>query len=110
MLVSYKHMIGKQAISVTLQRDNVTWLKGRADGAGCKSVSELLDRLVTAARTSGQIVPSRSVVGTVEIDPSDTSLEGADEAVRRLFETSVSRRQAMNLRRRKTRGRTLRRG
>lgn len=89
--LSYKHMMYKQAISVTLHRDNVTWLKGRADAAGCKSVSDLLDRLVTAARTGGQVARSQSVIGTIEIDPSDPSLEGADRALRDLFESSVGR-------------------
>ena len=84
-------MITKAAISVTLHRDNLTWLKGKATAAGHRSVSELLDRLVTAARTSGQVAPARSVVGTIEIDSSDALLEGADAAVRRLFEASLNR-------------------
>jgi hypothetical protein len=85
-----KHM-SKQAISVTLDADNVTWLKGRAGATGSRSVSELLDRLVTAARQAGDIGPSRSVVGTIDIDPSDPLLERADEAVRYLFEASLGR-------------------
>jgi hypothetical protein len=83
--------MNKQAISVTLQRDNITWLKGRADAAGHRSVSELLDRLVTAARASGTVSPTRTVVGTIEIDPSDPSLDNADTAVRALFESSFKR-------------------
>jgi hypothetical protein len=85
-----KHM-SKQAISVTLGVDNVTWLKGRAGASGVRSVSELLDRLVTAARQSGDVGPSRSVVGTIDIDPGDPLLERADEAVRSLFESSLGR-------------------
>jgi hypothetical protein len=85
-----KHM-SKQAISVTLDADNVTWLKGRAGAKGLRSVSELLDRLVTAARQSGDVGPSRSVVGTIDIDPSDPMLERADEAVRYVFESSLGR-------------------
>ena len=81
----------KIPISVTLHRDNVTWLKGRAQAAGHRSVSELLDRLVTAARTTGQAAPARSIVGTIEIDPSDPLLEGADAAIRRLFASSLAR-------------------
>ena len=91
MLVSYEHMIIKQAISVTLHRDNVTWLKGRTNATGCRSVSELMDRLVTAARMGGKITPSRSVAGTIEIHSSDPSLEGADAAVRNLYEMSIGR-------------------
>ena len=83
--------MAKQAISVTLDTDNLTWLKGRAGAAGLRSVSELLDRLVTAARESGRIGPSRSVVGTIDIDASDPRLEGADEVVRGLYEMSLHR-------------------
>jgi hypothetical protein len=81
----------KQAISVTLGADNLTWLKGRAGAAGLRSVSELLDQLVTAARESGRIGPSRSVVGTIDIDANDPLLEGADDAVRGIYEASLRR-------------------
>ena len=87
----YDKYMSKQAISVTLEADNVTWLKGRAGATGLRSMSELLDRLVTAARQSGDIGPSRSVVGTIDIDPSDPLLERADEAVRYVFESSLGR-------------------
>lgn len=83
--------MSKQAISVTLETDNLVWLKGRAGATGLRSVSELLDRLVTAARQSGDVGPSRSVVGTIDIDPSDPLLERADEAVRYVFESSLGR-------------------
>lgn len=81
----------KQAISLTLDADNLTWLKGRVGAAGVRSVSELLDQLVTAARTSGQAGPSRSVVGTIDIDPSDPMLEQADEMVRAMYDASLRR-------------------
>ena len=81
----------KQAISVTLDADNLVWLKGRAGAAGLRSVSELLDQLIAAARESGHAGPSRSVVGTIDIDPADPMLEGADDVVRGLFETSLRR-------------------
>jgi hypothetical protein len=83
--------MAKQAISVTLDTDNLTWLKGRAGAAGLRSVSELIDRLVTAARESGRIGPSRSVVGTIDIDANDPLLEGADDLVRGMFETALRR-------------------
>jgi len=83
--------MAKQAISVTLEADNLTWLKGRAGAAGLRSVSELLDQLVTAARASGRVGPSRSVVGTIDLDASDPWLEKADEAVRTMFDTSLGR-------------------
>lgn len=81
----------KRAISVTLDANNLTWLKGRAGAGGVRSVSELLDRLVRAARTSGQTGGSRSVVGTIDVDASDPSLEGADESIRSMFQASLGR-------------------
>jgi len=81
----------KQAISVTLDADNLTWLKGRAGAAGLRSVSELLDQLVTAARDSGRVGPSRSVVGTIDIDANDPLLEGADESIRGIYDASLRR-------------------
>jgi len=83
--------MAKQAISVTLDADNLTWLRGRAGAAGLRSVSELLDRLVAAARASGRAGPSRSVAGTIDIDAGDPLLEGADEAVRRIYAMSLGR-------------------
>src|SRR3954452_15363297 len=83
--------MAKSAISVTLETDNLTWLKGRAGAAGLRSVSELLDQLVTAARASGHVGPARSVVGTIDVDDSDPWLEHADEAVQGLFDASLRR-------------------
>jgi hypothetical protein len=83
--------MSKRAISVTLGADNITWLKGRAGVAGLRSVSELLDHLVTAARQAGRVGPSHSVIGTIDIDAADPLLDGADAAVRALFESSLGR-------------------
>jgi hypothetical protein len=83
--------MSKQAISVTLDAENLTWLKGRAGAAGLRSVSELLDQIVSAARASGDAGTSRSVVGTIEIDERDPSLEHADAAIRALFDASLRR-------------------
>lgn len=83
--------MAKHAISVTLEADNLTWLKGRAGAGGVRSVSELLDQLVSAARTSGQLGPSRSVIGTIDVDANDPWLEGADAAMRSIFESSIRR-------------------
>lgn len=82
--------MARQALSVTLGSDNVTWLKGRAGAAG-DSVSAVLDRIVSQARRSGRHEPVRSVVGTIDIDSSDALLRDADVAVRSLFEASVRR-------------------
>jgi len=76
---------------VTLREDNLTWLRARAGSGHWRSVSELLDELVTAARQSGRVGPPKSVVGTIDIDASDPLLDGADAAVGSLFEGSLRR-------------------
>jgi hypothetical protein len=81
----------KRAISVTLDADNITWLKGRAGATGVRSVSELLDQIVRAARKLGRGGPSMSVIGTVDIDPRDPLLAHADEVVRAMFDKSIGR-------------------
>jgi hypothetical protein len=86
--------MSKQAISVTLDEENLTWLKGRAGASGLRSVSELLDQIVSAARASGGAGVSRSVAGTVEIDQADPWLERADTAIRALFDAPSGRRPA----------------
>lgn len=83
--------MAKLAISVTLDAENLIWLKGRVGAAGLRSVSDLLDRLVTEARTKGSVGPGTSVVGTIDIDASDPLLRRADEAVRGLVEVSLGR-------------------
>jgi hypothetical protein len=64
---------------------------GRIGGGKGKSVSDLLNQLVTDARRTGSVGASRSVVGTVEIDAGDPLLDEADAALRALFERSMSR-------------------
>ena len=81
----------KQPVSVTLDENNLLWLRGRAAGAKRRSLSEALDDVVTSARLGGQPGDVRSVVGTVDVSPDDLALDRADAAVRRLFEASVSR-------------------
>lgn len=83
--------MAKNAISVTLDEANVTWLKGRVRAVGARGVSELLDQLVTEARKQSPGAVLRSVVGTIDIDPSDPLLEGARAVVRDLFDASLSR-------------------
>lgn len=80
----------RRAISVTLESDNVTWLKGRAGATG-ESVSGLLDQIVTGARQGGRSGDARSVMGTIDIDSSDPLLDGANQAVRSVFDTSLGR-------------------
>jgi hypothetical protein len=80
----------KEALSVTLDAGNVTWLKGRAGAGEARSVSELLDRLVTAARQARPAGAARSVVGTIGFDASDPALT-TDSAVRALYDQSLGR-------------------
>ena len=55
-------------------------------------MSEMLNRLIYEARTSGrgQDESLRSVVGTIRIAESDPDLSTADAAVRALFATVLS--------------------
>lgn len=100
-LVYDKHAMARQAISVTLDTENLTWLRGRVGAGGGRSVSDLLDQLVTEARKAGRVGPSRSVIGTIEIDASDPFLEAADAALQTLFDRSVGRPVMVRERRRK---------
>lgn len=81
----------KTAVSVTLDGDNLTWLRARARGGHARSLSEVLDRLVTEARAQAVGTESRSVSGTIDVDPSDPLLEQADEAIRMLVANSLGR-------------------
>jgi hypothetical protein len=83
--------MAKRPISVTLTTDNLTWLQARAISGKRRSISEALDEIVTAARTSADGRTIRSVVGTIDISASDPALEHADEFIRGLFTTSLSR-------------------
>jgi hypothetical protein len=82
--------MNRRAISVTLDGDNLTWLKGRTGAAGIRSVSELLNQIVTAARQQGTGA-ARSVAATIDIDAADPRLDRADAAVRAIFGESIGR-------------------
>src|SRR5437773_489716 len=82
--------MAKKAISITLDTDNLTWLKRRAVAERMRSISELIDRLIAEARSAGR-GPIKSVVGTIDIHPSDPLLEHAGEVIRAEFERSLSR-------------------
>lgn len=83
--------MAKHAISVTLERENWVWLKGRSRLVGARGISQILDQLVTEARGLVPGVAPRSVVGTIDIGPGDVLLERADDAVRGVYEVSLSR-------------------
>ena len=84
---SYVYRMPKHAISVTLEAENLTWVRGRALASGRVSVSEMLDRLIDEVRTGGKgpAAGVRSVVGTLQALPDDPELTGADAALRSLF-------------------------
>lgn len=80
----------KAAVSVTLDTDNLLWLRARAAQRKRRSLSDTLDEVVTAARTGGLGAgPIRSVVGTISC--SDEDLQAADAYVKALFEESANR-------------------
>jgi hypothetical protein len=85
--------MGKEAISVTLEAQNLLWLRGQVRASGRRSVSDAIDRLVTEARTGGRIESGtiRSVVGTVRLPANDPDLTRASHVVRRLFPASSER-------------------
>lgn len=83
----------KKALSVTLDTQNVTWLRGQAGATTRGSLSEVLDDLVREARLAGRTRPeaTRSVVGTVDLAADDPTLAGADAYIRELFHRSAQR-------------------
>ncbi len=81
----------KKPLSVTLEEDNILWLRGQALGRKQRSVSEALDVVVTAARQNRFGATPRSVVGTVDIAGDDPGLLGADAAMRSLVDASLGR-------------------
>jgi hypothetical protein len=82
----------KQAISITLHRDNLVWLRGQAAARTRGNVSEVIDTLIREARTAGRTDPAaiKSIVGTIDL-PDDEALAEAESHVRALFDRSLSR-------------------
>ena len=85
--------MAKNAISVTLDADNVLWLKGQAASGRTRGVSDTLNRIVTVARTGGHVEAgaARSVAGTIEAHPDDPNLDHADAYIYGLFDASMKR-------------------
>ena len=82
----------KQAISVTIGKDNLLWLRGQASRTAAGNVSEIVNRLISEARTAGRAHPGtvRSVAGTIDL-PDEEALTEANRYVRALFDQSLSR-------------------
>lgn len=83
--------MAKHAISVTLERENWVWLKGRSRVVGARGISEILDQLVSEARGRVPGVVRRSVVGTIDIGDEDPLLDQADAALRDIYRASLAR-------------------
>jgi hypothetical protein len=81
----------RQAVSITLRDANVLWLRAQARATN-GNVSEIVDRIVTEARTAGRLEPAaiRSVAGTIDLG-DDEELAKADSYVRALFAESLRR-------------------
>jgi hypothetical protein len=99
----------KRPVSVTIEEANLLWLRGRARALKRRSLSDALDEIVTAARTRGRdTVSVTSVVGTVDIAAADPSLDRAEAYVGAIFEKSVARPMARDVRASSTRRRRRR--
>lgn len=81
----------RQAVSITLDADNLLWLRAQAAATSRGSLSAVLDRIVEEARLGGRTEPSaiRSVAGTIDLPEDDPDLEKADAYVRSLFAASA---------------------
>jgi len=99
-------------MSVTLDQDNVLWLKAQAAGSVKGTVSDVLDRLVTHARADGRSEPGaiRSVAGTIDLPREDPGLEQADAYVRTMFDRSLRRPMLVKERSPRAAGKPSRRG
>ena len=89
--------MGKKAISVTMEADNLLWLRARTRATGTRSISALLDGLVTGARKASG--PVTSVVGFVSFPEGEDGLQRGKEEIRELFDRSLSRGRARRPRR-----------
>ena len=84
----------RRSVSMTLDTDNLLWRRAQA-GPG-RSVSRIVDDLVSDARRS-RLRPDarvRSVAGTVDLRNFDP--EAANRDVRALFDAGNRRRSAVN--------------
>lgn len=82
----------RKPVSVTLENDNLLWLRGKARATERGSLSAVLDGIVTEARLKGRTpLEARSVRGTITLDPDDLDLKKADAYVQSLFDDSLAR-------------------
>ena len=93
-------------MSVTIEEDNLIWLKARAAASPRGSLSAVLDQLVAEARTQGWggAGAMASVAGTIDLPADDPELEQASAYVRTLVERSLARPMAVRERAARRRG------
>ncbi len=89
--------MSKRAVSMTLDTDNLIWLRAQAGPGG--SVSRLVDDLVGEARAGGRRLgtAARSVAGTVDLRNFDPAT--ADRELRALFDAALGGTAAVHERR-----------
>ena len=83
----------RKAISVTIDVDNLLWLKGQARASARETLSSVIDRIITEARLEGRTQPGviRSVKGSIELPDDDLDLKAADAYVQAIFDGSLRR-------------------
>jgi hypothetical protein len=83
----------RKAVSVTLDTDNLLWLRAQAAATSRGSLSDVLDRIVSQVRQGGRAEPGsvRSVVGSIDLSDDDPNLDKADGYIRDLFAASARR-------------------
>ncbi|MGB2715185.1 MAG: hypothetical protein WBC51_13465 [Vicinamibacterales bacterium] len=81
----------RKAVSITLEADNLLWLRAQAAATSRGSLSAVLDRIVEEARLGGRTEPTaiRSVAGTIDLPEDDPDLAKADAYVRSVFTASA---------------------
>ncbi len=84
----------RTAISITVDEDNLLWLKAQAAASAKGTLSAVVDRLIAEARAQGGAATAamQSVAGTIDLPDDDPDLEQASAYVRTLFEQSLRRR------------------
>ena len=95
----------KRAVSVTLDVDNLVWL--RAQSGGGRNVSRIVNELVGEARAAGRRfgAATRSVAGTVDLRHFDPA--AADREVRKLFDATPPVRRSASARPARSDGKRL---
>ena len=90
MPLSIGYRMPKRAVSVTLDADNLVWL--RAQAGARRNVSRIVNELVGEARAAGRRfgAVTRSVAGTVDLRRFDPA--AADQEVRARFDAALCRR------------------